>query len=555
MDSLFEAFKNLGPAKLGIMLLSLMGLIVFFIFIAVRSTEPSMSLLYSNLSPSDSTAIAGKLDLAKIPFRIEKDGKEIMVAYKYVGKARMLLAEEGLPSNASMGYELFDKQQKFGTTSLVQNINKLRALEGELSRTIKTLDIIQNARVHLVLPQRELFSQEENPATASVFIKLRNSERLEKNQILAIQHLVAAAVPKLKPENVALVDSNGSLLATGSNDYDSAFGGDANLMRLKYEKNLKTSLEEMIGRIVGYGNVKVTVSADLDFDVISSNSETYDPEGQVLRSSRTISEDEKDTTGNNAAVTVENNLPGLPNLMDTGLGEAGSFRNRSEEIVNYEISKTVENIVRETGEIKKLSIAVLVDGKYEELLPPEDADENAKQEKKYIPRDKAELDKIASLVKAAVGYDEIRGDKIEVINMQFANIETIDDSANEDLIFGILRRDEVMQFAETLMLSVVALLVVLLVLRPLVNHIALAAQSVSESKLKTEAETATVSGNISKVLEDEEGDIVEGEDGELDMQNVEGKVKASSLRKVSELVEGHPSEAVSVIRSWMTQEG
>lgn len=561
MDSLFETLKNLGPARLGVMLLSLMALVVFFIFIAIRSSEPSMSLLYSNLSPEDTTAIAGKLDLSNIPFRIEKDGKEIMVSYQQVGKARMLLAEEGLPSNASMGYELFDKQQKFGTTSLVQNINKLRALEGELGRTIRTLDIIQNARVHLVLPQRELFSKDKNPATASVFIKLQNSQQLEKSQILAIQHLVAAAVPKLKPENVAVVDSNGTLLAAGNGDeYDGALGGNSDLMRVKYERKLKNSLEEMISRIVGYGNVKVTVSADLDFDVISSNSEIYDPEGQVLRSSQTVTEEEKDSTGsNNSTVTVQNNLPGgLSPLADSGVSEAGSSRNRSEEIVNYEISKTIKNVVQEVGEVRKLSIAVLVDGKYEEIPLPEDADKDAVPEKKYIPRDKAEIDKIASLVKAAVGYDEIRGDKVEVINMQFANIKTVDDGEDEELVFGILRRDELMQFAETVMLSIVALLVVLLVLRPLVNHIATTAQSVAEQN-KNEIDTSVAmleahmgGGNIPS----EEGNTEEeDEEASLDMHNVEGKVKASTMRKVSELVEGHPAEAVSVIRSWMTQEG
>ncbi len=566
MDSLFEALKNLGPARLGVMLLSLMGLVVFFVFIAVRSGTPTMTLLYGGLSPADSTAIAGQLDLAKIPFNIVQDGKEVMVSQRYVGKARMLLAQEGLPSNGNIGYEVFDQKQRFGTTSFVQNINKLRALEGELSRTIRTIDAIKTARVHLVLPKRELFSRESRPASASVFINLRKSNQVRDEQSLAIQHLVASAVPGLKAENVAIIDGSGNLLAKGSGSKTSlALGGNADGMRLEYEERLKSNIEEMVSSIVGYGKVRVNATADLDFDVITSNSEIYDPDGQVVRSTQSTTEDELDNSGAQAkTVTVQNNLPGLP-AGGGGGASAGISNSRSEDIVNYEISKTIENVVKESGEIRKISIAVLVDGYYEDAPVAEEVEdtevvEDVKPKQIYIQRTQEELDKIKSLVKSSIGFNEARGDTIEVINMQFASVEGFEE-VEEELILGLLERSEFVEFTKTLMLSVVALLIVLLVLRPLVNHIATASKSISDQRaaeaeeggamLASQVESQVRLSPPNSLLEDGDSNAP---DTALDVQNVEGKVKASSLKAVSDLVEGHPGETVAVIRSWMTQE-
>lgn len=556
MDAFLETLKNLGPARLGVMLLTLLGLVVFFIYIAVRSGTPSMTLLYGELSTADAAAVVTKLELSDIPYRTGEGGTEVLVPHQHVGMARMLLAAEGLPSTGTIGYEVFDQKQRFGTTSFVQNINQLRALEGELARTIRTLDHVQTARVHLVLPQRELFTRESRKASASVTLSLRGGRQISPEQVQAVQHLVASAVPDLKAENVAITDTQANLLAGGTQEGGllGGRGGTPEEKRIKYEQRLTNVIEDMVSRVVGYGNVRANVAAEIDFDVVSRNSESFDPDGQVLRSSQNISDEETDTTGSNSqAVTVENNLPGLPGAAGGG---GGLSRTRTEDIANYEISRTVESVMSEGGEIRKLSVAVLVDGNYETLPPAEGTEEEAAAERRYVPRSQEELDKIASLVQSAVGYDSARGDVVQVVNMQFAHTQELSPLAEEELVFGLLERQDLLRLAEILMLGLVSLLVVFVVLRPLVSHFAAAAQSAAAERRST---MEAPRGGAAAMAQMEAGGMQgagmmeEGEDS-IDLANVEGRLNASSMRKISDIVETHPSEAVSVIRSWMSQE-
>jgi flagellar M-ring protein FliF len=577
VDSFFDSIKNLGAGRLAIMLLTFFSLIVFFIFIAFRSNAPGLTLLYGGLSTGDSTEIAAKLDIAKIPYKLSDDGTQVTVPQKDVGKARMLLAQDGLPHQGSVGYEIFDQKQAFGTTSFVQNINQLRALEGELSRTIGTIDSVRGARVHLVLPQQELFGKNNAPASASVFLNLRNSAAIGSEQVLAIQHLVAAAVPKLKPANVAIIDQSGNMLASGEDDAasDSASARSGEEMKQKYETRVTRQIEDMIGRIVGYGKVRATVTAEMNFDIVNRNSESYNPEGQVARSTQTTSEENVDNNGaaNANSVSVENNLPGLPGGAKAPAtpSQPASKNNRTEEVTNYEISKTIESLVRASGQVQKISVAVLVDGRYETdttVKPPKDAPKDWQPPKKYIPRDQAELDKISSLVKSSIGYDESRGDTLQVVNMQFAE-ETILDSASlkdDSTIMGFQKAD-LLGIAETISLSVVAILVILLVLKPLATHIAMStARAAQQSGTSLAEETALLSGGGGMMMGGGGGMQAQlapppQQEGPselevmIDMSQVEGKVKASSVQKISELVTNHPAETVAVIRSWMSQEG
>ena len=562
MDALFETLKNLGAGRLAVMLLTFFGLVIFFIFIALRSNSPGMTLLYGELSTSDSTEIAAKLDIAKIPYKISDDGSSVQVPQKEVGKARILLAKDGLPHQGTVGYEIFDQKQSFGTTSFVQNINQIRALEGELSRSIGTITSINSARVHLVLPKRELFSKESSPASASVFLHLRNITSIGREQIQAIQHLIAAAVPQLKALNVAVIDQKGNLLARGEDDErDNTSARSGEEMKQKYERRVARSIEGMVGRIVGYGRVRATVTAEMNFDVVNRNSESYDPEGQVVRSTQTVSEENVDNTGmsNVGAVTVENNLPGLPAASGRASGGVpASKNNRTEEVTNFEISKTIESLVRASGQVQKISVAVLVDGRYEidaSVMPPKEAPEDWQPPRKYIPRDQVELDKITSLVKSSVGYDEGRGDTLQVINMQFAEDVLIEDTLKDDgMIMGFQKAD-LLGVAETVTLSIVAILVILLVLRPLATHITQTSLRVPRQIGSTLAEeTALIASErqqqIAPPPENTESEL----ESMIDMSQVEGKVKASSVQKISELVTNHPGETVAVIRSWMSQE-
>ena len=564
MDSLFETLKNLGAGRLAVMLITFFGLVIFFIFVAARSNTPGMTLLYGNLSTADSTEIAAKLDTANIPYKLSEDGAQVTVTQKEVGKARMLLAQDGLPHQGSVGYEIFDQKQAFGTTSFVQNINQLRALEGELSRTVGTINGVRSARIHLVLPTRELFSKDSSPASASVFLNLHDNTGLSAEQIQAIQHLIAAAVPQLKATNVAIIDQSGNLLARGEDDnQDGTSARTGEEMKQKYERRITRSVEDMVGRIVGYGKVRATVTAEMNFDVVNRNSESYNPEGQVVRSTQTTNEQNVDNapaSGNAGSPTVENNLPGLPNGAAAKAAEPtpASKNDRTEEVTNYEISKTVESLQRASGQIQKISIAVLVDGRYEtdaKATPPKDAPKDWQAPKKYVPRDQAELDKITSLVKSAVGFDESRGDSIQVVNMQFAEETASEAPVKDDTQIMGFQKADLLGVAETVTLSIVAVLVILLVLRPLATHMIQSAPRLPQGTSLAEENTMLPGGARPAQLSAPQQ---QGENSELesmiDMSQVEGKVKASSVQKISELVQNHPAETVAVIRSWMSQE-
>ena len=273
MNSLLETLKKLGPARLSVLGAILLGLVMFFIFVSMRMTGPDMKMLYTDLSSEDSSSVAAKLEELKIRYTISPDGAKVMVAGADVGRARMLLAQDGLPNGGSLGYEIFDKQSNFGTTNFVQNINQVRALEGELARTISSLEQIKSARVHLVLPQRELFSRESNPASASVFIHMRGGAKLDREQIAGIQSLVASAVPDLKGKNVSLIDSAGTLLAQGGEEDESLISTKAEQMQRDYEKRVTRAIEDLVGRTVGIGKVRANVTADLNFDRVNESSE------------------------------------------------------------------------------------------------------------------------------------------------------------------------------------------------------------------------------------------------------------------------------------------
>jgi len=552
MNSFLETLKQLGPTRLGIMGGILFALLIFFIFISMRVSTPDYSLLYNDLSSTDSSAIAARLEEAQIKFQISEDASRVTVPDTDVGRARMLLAEAGLPNGGSLGYELFDNASGFGTTNDIVNINKVRALEGELSRTISALDPVRSARVHLVLPERELFSRESRTASASVALGLRPGATLNKDQIMAVQSLVASAVPDLKPEKVSLIDQAGNLLARGNEDSaDSLATMKAEEQRLKYEQRLQRAVEDLVGRIVGYGNVRASITADLDYDRVSTNEELYDPESQVARSTQSIEENNTERDANEQNVSVENNLPAVGN--DLFFDDAPSLEsNRLEETTNFEISKTIRNVVRESGEVRRLSIAVLVDGTYQT---------NAEGVEEYVPRTDAELDKIAALVQSAVGYEVTRGDTLEVVNMQFADIE-VSDTPYDNTLFGF-DKNKLLDAAEVLTVAIMIILVILLIIQPMVGRV-LAVEDKDAEDGEGKPELDLLTGELkpalaapvdtSNMTEEEIAMLENNNEGMIDVESVQGKVKASSVKKIEDIVENYPAETVSVIRSWMAED-
>src|ERR1700680_921322 len=282
--------------------------ICFFAFVIMRVTTPHMTTLFTDLSFEDSTGIIKDLERQAIPFELRNDGAVIMVPKDKVTRLRMKLAEGGMPKGGGVGYEIFDKSDALGTTSFVQNINHLRALEGELARTIRAIDRVQAARVHLVLPERPLFSRETPEPSASIVVRVRGA--LEPQQIRALRHLVASAVNGLKPQRVSIVDEAGQLLADGaSGDNDNAIGDER---RAAYEKRIRNQVEAIVSSVVGGGRARVPPSADFDYNKTTQTSDRFDPEGRVLRSSQSREESTL-TADRDGQVTVNNELPGNQN--------------------------------------------------------------------------------------------------------------------------------------------------------------------------------------------------------------------------------------------------
>jgi flagellar M-ring protein FliF len=540
VETLILALRNLGPVRLAIMGAIMLGMIGFFIFLATRLTTPSMVLLYGDLNANDSSRITSQLSSQNVPFELLQGGSQIMVPSDRALKLRLSLASQGIPSGGSLGYELFDDQQTIGTTSFVQNINLLRALEGELARTIQTISSIRSARVHLVFPRRELFSREKHQASASITLRMGDGS-LEKDQIAGIQHLVAAAVPGLVPARVSIISSNGKLLAGGFEEDSASFMAvKSQEQRRNFERRMSRTIESLLEKTVGFGKVRAEVKADMDFDRISTTDEKFDPDGQVIKSNQAIEETNqtRDTEGTQP-VTVGTNLPD-PN---TGSGEnasSSSAESRTEETVNFEVSKKIINHVREVGIINRLSVAVLIDG-------VRGIDDN---EPTYQPRSEAEMELLATLVRGAIGFNADRGDTVEVINMEFADV--VVEGIELELFFG-LDKNDLLRMAEVLVLSIVAILVILLVVRPLVSRAfetIPSAAAAGERLLTDQAGALTAPGMPSEVMVGEERF-----EELIDIDRVEGRVKASSVKQVGGLVEKHPEEALSILRSWMYEEG
>jgi flagellar M-ring protein FliF len=559
MSALIQPLRNLGPQRLFILAAISAGFIVLIMFLTTRLTSPNMTLLYGDLELADSSSIVTKLDTMSVPYEIRGNGSQILVPSEQVGRLRMAMAEEGLPGGGSVGYEIFDRSEALGTTSFVQNINQLRALEGELARTITSLSQVHSARVHLVLPRRQLFSRDRQEPTASIVLTLRGSQEFARPQARAIQNLVAASVPGLMPSRISIIDSRGNLLARAATDDDEeGTGVTADEMRLAHETRLARTIKELLERTVGAGSVRAEVSVEMDFDRITTNSESFDPDGQVVRSTQTVEETASSTDSSGEdPVTVAQNLPDAANI------PFGSAMNRSdstriEETVNYEVSRKSTIHVRESGETKKISAAVLIDGTY---ITAEDGTQT------YQPRSTEEIAQLTALTRTAIGYNQARGDSVQVINLQFARVEGEMQTDELPPLFGLTKNDY-LRIAETLVLGIVAILVILLVLRPLVRRLfeslpapnadtegaqrMLSDQSDGGAPALSAPLAATANLGGAGGAGNAEAGIL---DAMVDLDQVEGQVKQSTLKKIGKIVDDHPAEAATVIRNWMYQEG
>src|SRR4051812_42978536 len=553
-----QTLRNLGPMRLAALGAVSFALIAFFVFVVARLTSPGYGLLYSGLDPADSASIVQRLDQQNVPYQLKGDGAEILVPQDQVTKLRLSLAGEGIPSGGSIGYEIFDRADALGTTNFVQQINQVRALEGELARTIRSLRQVKSARVHLVMPKRELFSRDQAEPTASVVLVLQGGP-LDKEQVSSIQHLIASAVPGMKANSVSVIDNKGNLLARGAEGNDSQDSASLEDMRRSYEMRLTRSIEEMLTQTLGADKIRAEVNADLDFNQVTTNTENFNPDGQVVRSTQTVEEnDNSQEKQQDNSVSVANNIPNPPAQQSGNGSNSNSQNQRNEETVNYEISKTTEVQVKHSGTVKRISAAVLVDGTYKP---------DANGTPVYAPRSQAELDQIATLVKSSIGFDEKRGDVVQVVNMQFmAPDET---AAQPFEVLGFDKQD-LMRVVELLVLSLIAVLVLLLVVRPLLNRLlalpgvaqpglalagpagaALPPGAAAALAIPGPAGSTALPGMSAADGMLEADNMAEEIDQMIDINQVEGRVRASSLKRISDLVNQHPEQAMNIMRGWM----
>ncbi len=575
MQAFFQFVKSLGAARMAAMAAVTLALIGFFSFLMIRMTAPQMVPLFTDLSAEDSGSIIKDLERQGIAYQIKNDGAIVMVAKDNVARLRMKLAENGLPKGGGVGYEIFDKSDALGSTTFVQNINHLRALEGELARTIRGIDRVQAARVHLVLPDRPLFSRDKADPTASIVLKVRGT--LEPQQVRAIRHLVATAVNGLKPERVSVIDETGKLLADGAAADNPLEGVGADDRKAAYEKRLRSQVEAIVSSVVGSGRAQVEITADFDLNRITQTSDKFDPDGRVVRSSQTREESSATAGDAKGPVSVGNELPGAGKPSEGSTG-SGDQNHKTEEIVNYEISRITKTEVTEAGRVNRVSAAVLVDGTYSK---------NDKGEVAYQPRSKEEIDRIAALVRSAIGFDAKRGDQVEVVNLRFAETPAMPIAEPVGWMSYLqFTKDDIMRFAEQGVMVVLGLIVLLLVVRPLVRRIvtpegiviggaavasaagaagvagAIGAQrgapsapaGVSIAGGSANNAVSVAVANASLAAAEEAAVISSRTSSMIDVAKVQGQVHAQSVQKVGELAEQNPPEAVSIIRTWLHEE-
>ncbi len=447
---LWKAFKALSPSKrLSIIIVVAASLVSIGVFVAFVNQE-DYRVLFSNLSTEDTEKIIAKLQKKGISYKLGSTGDSILVPSEHISELRLDLASSGLPQGGGVGFEIFDKKN-FGATEFVQRINYQRALQGELSRTIDSLDEIQYSRVHIVLPKKSLFVKKQEKPTASVVIKLKPGRRLGTPQINGIAHLVASSVEGLKPEDVTIVDSDGNILSKLQTGSQSSKITDS---QREYQENLERDMagriQTMLERVVGQGNVVARVSADLDFNSVEETKEVYDPDVQVARSLHRRSKvSYVPINGGGSSVSpikkkINNSYP--------------PKQEEKDETINYEINRVVTKMVMPVGKINRLSVAVLIDGIYHK---------NGKGIEEFQPRSKKEMGSLEDIVKNSVGFNANRGDQVVVSCIPFRKVE-LEPGPNEGTFWNS-RLVFLMPLIKYFISLLALIFVTFFVLRPLVR--------------------------------------------------------------------------------------
>lgn len=412
LNNLFKPFFALPPPKRWVVAGVAAISIAAFALLIMVANKTDYKPLFTNLTIEDAGEIVGKLKEQKIPYQLSNDGRIILVPSDKVYDLRLSLASDGLPQGGGVGFEIFDRKN-FGMTEFVQKLNYQRALQGELARTISQISGVEQTRIHLAIPEKSLFSEGEKPPTASVVLKMKGNRALRESEVQGIVHLVASSIEGMDTEHVTVIDSRGKVLSKGDGGIDTASRMTSAMLenQKNYEKNAEERLQSLLDKALGSGRSAARVSAAFDFKQVEKYEEKYDPESAAVRSEQRS--EEKSGLANAAS-----GVPGVQtNLGRTAPGSASAngSGSKSDETLNYEISRQTARIIEPVGNLSKISVAVMVDGKYD----------GTGAGKKYVPRSQEEIQQLESLVKGAVGFNPQRGDQVTVINIPFEGAEEV----------------------------------------------------------------------------------------------------------------------------------
>ena len=547
----FEVIRTLGPARILGLASAVAAVLAILIYVSVLVATPDYDVLFSRLPVEASGAIVKKLEAGGERYRLDDGGTTILVDRGNVARLRVMVAESKLIAPGSLGYELLDRADPLSTTNSLFQVNRIRALEGELARTIAAVEGIESARVHLVIPMRELFSQSVQEARASIVLKSASDRVVPKKSVEAIQQIVSGSVRDLSPARVAVMDTKGNLLARGDGDAQSVASGGVFERKMEFERRTREGIERMLEQYVGLGKVRADVTADFNLTSVNRSSEIYDPKGRVERSVQVVEEGaNRENTRQNKDASIRNNLPEGQSQTTPGQ-QSKDVTNRTEETTNYEVSKSVIRETTEPGALTRLSVAVLIDGRYSGGTGTEPAT--------YEARSEQEIQQLSRLVRSLVGFNGDRGDVVEVINLPFVvtDPKTVVDGG------PLLSKQEMIRLAQVGFLGLLALAIALFAARPVIR--ALRPETTEETDLLQipEGSTALVPVELDDVsqlkaeIEREMQDLESKRSAALadmiDIDKIEGQVQASAVKRITEIFDKHPDEAVSVMRTWLSQ--
>ena len=465
----------------GLILAVLAGFITMFVW----ANQTAYKVAYSGLSQEDAAAVVEMLKSSKTPYRLTGDGTTIMVPENLVYDVRLTMAKEGIPKGSGVGYEIFDKSE-FGTTEFVQKINKKRALQGELARTIVAFEAVKDAKVMIVMPKESVFVEETKLPSASILLELIAD--LEKEEVAAIAHLVASSVQDLTPKLITIVDTAGRILFEGKSEDEQAQIDAENLAdaqyqyKVRFEENLTRRIQTMLERIVGADKAIVRVTSEMDFSKNSMNEEIYDPferGGEFIRSRKNRAEKVVQV---NEEIGIPSSVNPITDEEQTG-NQTQERVNKSDDTVNYEISRRVRETKKPMAELTRLSVAAVIDGKYEFQT-----DDNGETKRVYMPRSAEEMLQFESIVSRAMGYNEERNDQVSMECFPFASIDDMEGTQKELTGWRMVQKEYGRLIANLLLVFVLFLFII----RPIVKTVRDIKVTVEQEALPSPEELAQI---------------------------------------------------------------